>query len=111
VFPAPTVDSVPSLIAPVNSKALIAPVNSKADLRASQTQRKDSKTDTKGKGSDDMPSPTENPRTKAANTDASNTDTSSENHKHPKGDRRDESRKANDGNSNSGKTPARNASR
>jgi hypothetical protein len=123
VFPAPTFGNVPPPIVPITPEAviaaptvdsvpsLIAPVNSKADLRASQTQRKDSKIDTKGKGSDDTPSPTENPRTRAANTDATNTDTSSENHKHPKGDRRDESRKANDGNSNSGKTPARNASR
>jgi hypothetical protein len=88
-------------------------VNSDANLQASQTQGEVSGTDTNGKptGSTGTPAATNNPPTRATNTDTTNTGTSSDNVKHPRADRRDQSRKVTNGSSDSGRMPARNTSR
>jgi hypothetical protein len=92
---------------------LTSTVNSNTDLQASQTQGEVSGTDTNGKptGSTGTPAATNNPPTRATNTDTTNTGTSSDNVKHPRADRRDQSRKVTNGSSDSGRMPARNTSR
>jgi hypothetical protein len=123
VIPAPTFGNVPPPIVPIAgsiTKAgpltpgpLTVTVNSKANLQASQTQGEVSGTDTNGKptGSTGTPAATNNPPTRATNTDTTNTGTSSDNVKHPRADRRDQSRKVTNGSSDSGRMPARNTSR
>jgi hypothetical protein len=92
---------------------LTSTVDSNTDLQASQTQGEVSGTDTNGKptGSTGTPAATNNPPTRATNTDTTNTGTSSDNVKHPRADRRDQSRKVTNGSSDSGRMPARNTSR
>jgi hypothetical protein len=123
VIPAPTFGNVPPPIVPIAgsiTKAgpltpgpLTVTVNSNTDLQASQTQGEVSGTDTNGKptGSTGTPAATNNPPTRATNTDTTNTGTSSDNVKHPRADRRDQSRKVTNGSSDSGRMPARNTSR